>query len=1000
MFCLFIYYFEFRPDLLDYRSCRGRTARDNLENAFHIADKDLGVTRLLDPEDVDTPHPDEKSLITYISGLYELFPEPPEHNPLLDLERIRRIDEYKELASRLCVWMRESISRLRERNFPNVLEELKVLQQENNRFRIEEIPPKLHDKQRLASSYKDIVNMIRALPGGHHRLEEEYKIENIEHQWNKLISAHQERDHALNEEINRLDKMHRLAEKLLRDIKQCDIRLDDIERQVVEEEKRVQRLHPLDTKFNIDKIEDQLRQEEDRIKQMFKDVQTLREGRYHKATELHNRVQQLHQRWSNIKLDFQTRVVQALADRRAEALRKPLTEEELIAKHPSFRFLHDCIQWVQEKLKKLEGLDYGHDLQSVKNYLDQQKAEHRSIEQFQSKVDQCDSSKSQFKGEEYEVYQRMLNRLHKSYSELVVVSNKRLSDLDTLIDFVQSADKEIKWLADKEEVEVARDWSAKNINLVEVEQYHRQLISDMERREHQFNVVQDRGESLIRQRHPATKCIESLMAQMQSQWSWLLQLINCLETHSKNAADYHQFYNEARECDQWLTRTEDKLNTTYSKTNFSIEEGEQLLNEMSRLKEDITRFGSVVNDLVVKSKDVVPLKQRKAALPRPVKVRSVCLVKQGSATITKNETVTLHDNSRRDKWRVTTSSGSELNVPGVCFVIPAPDQEAIDTANELKKRYEALVLLWAKKQHKLRQNMIFATLKIVKGWDYPTYCAMDPNQRDSIIRALEDDIDKLCREGPPNDPDSKRLRDEMDALKKKFAEFDARRRAEDEEKSNAALTKKYTDAASTLLERLIERERILIQRTEKPIPRDRETLETLVIEHKEWENDTKRLESEIERVKDLFQNIPQKSTQVQRNYDEIVGTWNRIWSLSQLYVERLKAVETLLLDFENAIQVVSNIEVQLASGDDMPADEVALRRVHNELIDSQNEIQRNKSTFDGLNATVNKVRRIVERTRPKAVTHSDINRVEDDVKNLVKRWDTCGATLIERLVLN
>ena len=944
---------------------------------------------------MDTPNPDEKSLITYISGLYELFPEPPEHNPLLDLERIRRIDEYKELASRLCVWMRESISRLRERNFPNVLQELKILQQENNRFRTEEIPPKLHDKQRLASSYKDILKMIRALPGGHHRIEEEYKIENIEHQWNKLITAHQERDHALSEEVNRLEKLHRLAENLLRDIKQCDVRLDDIERQIVEEEKRVQRLHPLETKFNIEKIEAELRQEGDRIQKMFKDVQTLREGRYHKATELHNRVQQLHQRWADMKLDFQTRVVDALAARRAEALKKPLTEEELIASNPSFRFLHECILWVQEKLKKIETLDYGHDLPTVKDRLDQQKAEHRSIDQFQSKVDQCDRAKQQFKGEEYEIYIRMLNRLHKGYSELLVMSNKRLSDLDTLLDFVQSATNELKWLAEKEEVEVGRDWSAK-INLIEVEQYHRQLISEMERREHQFNGVQDRGESLIRQRHPATKCIEGLMAKMQSQWSWLLQLINCLETHSKNAADYQQFYNEARECDQWITKTEDKLNTTYSKQNFSIEEGEQLLKEMVRLKEDITRFGSVVSDLVVKSKDVVPLKQRKAALPRPIKARSVCLIKQGSATITKNETVTLHDNSQRSKWRVSSSTGAEVNAPGVCFVIPPPDQEAIDTANELKKRYEALVALWARKQHKLRQNMIFATLKIVKGWDYPTYCAMDPNQRDSIIRALEDDIDKLCREGPPDDPGSKRLRDEMDALKKKFAEFDARRRAEEEEKSNKALTKKYTDAANNLLEKLIEKEKILVQRANNPIPRDRETLETLVIEHKEWESDCKSYEPEIQRVKELFHNIPQKSTAVQRNYDEILETWNRIWTLSQLYIERLKAVETVLLDIENAIQIISKIEVQLASGDDMPADEVALRRVHNELIDSQTDIQRSKKTFDELNASANKVRRIVERTRPKAVTHSDVNRVEEDVKNLFKRWDSCGNTIIER----
>ena len=34
--------------------------------------------------DVDTPEPDEKSLITYVSSLYDIFPEPPAQHPLYD----------------------------------------------------------------------------------------------------------------------------------------------------------------------------------------------------------------------------------------------------------------------------------------------------------------------------------------------------------------------------------------------------------------------------------------------------------------------------------------------------------------------------------------------------------------------------------------------------------------------------------------------------------------------------------------------------------------------------------------------------------------------------------------------------------------------------------------------------------------------------------------------------------------------------------------------------
>jgi hypothetical protein len=675
--------------LLDYNQCRERTNRENLRSAFHIADKDLGVTPLLDPEDVDRPQPDEKSLITYISSLYELFPNPPERNPLHDKDKIRRIDEYRELAVRLCVWMKENIAKLRQRNFPNNYQEMKIVQQENNRFRTEEIPPKLHDKQRLASSYKEVIQMAKSLPG-YVPIEEEYRIDNIEHQWNKLISAHQERDRAINQEMDRLEKLHRLAEKLINDIKQCDRNLDNIERDINEEEKRVQRLHPLEGKFNIDKIEADLRQEGDNIKNMFRDVQTLRDGRYHKANDLQTRVEQLHKRWSDMKIDFKRRVVEVLNARREEALRKPLTEEDLINSNPSFRFLYDCIQWVQERLKKLEGLDYGHDLQSVQSFLEQHKSEHRTIDQFQSKVDQCDDKKNQFKGEEYDIYVRMLNRLHKGYSELLVMSNKRLSDLDTLLDFVQSATQELKWLADKEDIEISRDWSSTNINYSEAEQTYKQVVNEVERREHQFKSVLERGESLLRQKHPATKFIEGLINKMQTQWSWLLGLINTQVVHAKNSSDSQQFFNESKEFDQWLTRTEDKVNKIHRTQYSSIEEGERLLNKMNQLKEEITENAKFVKELIKRSQDVSPIKQRKGYIRQPIKARSLCVIKQEKTTVTKNETVTLHDNYSKAKWRITTSSGAEISAPGVCFVIPPPDQEAIDTANELKRRYDQL----------------------------------------------------------------------------------------------------------------------------------------------------------------------------------------------------------------------------------------------------------------------------------------------------------------------
>lgn len=43
--------------------------------------------------DVDTNQPDEKSLITYISSLYDVFPEPPLNHPLQDYVSFFLINE-------------------------------------------------------------------------------------------------------------------------------------------------------------------------------------------------------------------------------------------------------------------------------------------------------------------------------------------------------------------------------------------------------------------------------------------------------------------------------------------------------------------------------------------------------------------------------------------------------------------------------------------------------------------------------------------------------------------------------------------------------------------------------------------------------------------------------------------------------------------------------------------------------------------------------------------
>ena len=63
-----------RPDLIDYDSLDKSDHRGNMQLAFDIASKEIGIPDLLDVEDVcDVAKPDERSLMTYIAYWFHAF---------------------------------------------------------------------------------------------------------------------------------------------------------------------------------------------------------------------------------------------------------------------------------------------------------------------------------------------------------------------------------------------------------------------------------------------------------------------------------------------------------------------------------------------------------------------------------------------------------------------------------------------------------------------------------------------------------------------------------------------------------------------------------------------------------------------------------------------------------------------------------------------------------------------------------------------------------------
>lgn len=70
-----------RPSLIDIERVWGRPNRENLQEAFSLAEKELGIPQLLDPEDVDVDKPDEKSIMTYVAQFLKHLPDRKQSDP-------------------------------------------------------------------------------------------------------------------------------------------------------------------------------------------------------------------------------------------------------------------------------------------------------------------------------------------------------------------------------------------------------------------------------------------------------------------------------------------------------------------------------------------------------------------------------------------------------------------------------------------------------------------------------------------------------------------------------------------------------------------------------------------------------------------------------------------------------------------------------------------------------------------------------------------------------
>ncbi|XP_074043871.1 utrophin-like isoform X2 [Macrotis lagotis] len=79
-----------KPDLFNWDRVTKMSPIERLEHAFNMAQKHLGIEKLLDPEDVAVQLPDKKSIIMYLTSLFEVLPQQVTMEDIREVETLPR----------------------------------------------------------------------------------------------------------------------------------------------------------------------------------------------------------------------------------------------------------------------------------------------------------------------------------------------------------------------------------------------------------------------------------------------------------------------------------------------------------------------------------------------------------------------------------------------------------------------------------------------------------------------------------------------------------------------------------------------------------------------------------------------------------------------------------------------------------------------------------------------------------------------------------------------
>ncbi|XP_060523506.1 spectrin alpha chain, non-erythrocytic 1 isoform X2 [Cylas formicarius] len=584
-----------RPDLFDYDALVSRKNLDNLNHAFDVASNELGISKLLDAEDIDTSRPDEKSIITYVASYYHTFARMKNEeksgrriakivSQMVDADKMKI--SYDKFVTDLLEWIKTKIGQLEDRQFPNSLEGIQTLLLAFGHYRTREKPPKYKERSEIEALYFNINTQLKELRQPAFTPPDGKLVQDVERAWDVLEKEEHRREGALRDELLRQQKLEQLNYKFEKKSILRESYLKEMI-QVLSDPRYGSNLAQVDaTVRKHEAISADILAREGRIHDLTQMCEDLVREKYRNSERVRRRERDIIAQWEELI---------GLLDKHKTNLTR------MGAVMAILREIETTLSSVEQLRIDLSSSDTGIHLMAVEDLLQRhalQELQITSLGETERKLTRSGEQVAANNPKEADVLKDRLRELARAYAHLkeaAIARKTALEEARNFYQFLQDQEDEEAWLVEKQRI-CRAGIAAKDLRgVVALQQKHKVLVDEIKARRNKFDQLGAVGHQLTAERHPRSAEIARHLERNEKAWQTLEEMAAERAKQLQDAVEAYQFYADANEAESWFLEKESILS---SKDLGGDEPSAQsLLQRHKDLESELLAYGGDIQSL-------------------------------------------------------------------------------------------------------------------------------------------------------------------------------------------------------------------------------------------------------------------------------------------------------------------------------------------------------------------------------------------------------------------